>query len=204
VAVDFADKIEALVQEIEAQSSAEVVVSLHDSSANYRDLDLLWVGFSSLMTLAYKVWSPQSFHPDWLLPNLMLVGLLTYFASRRFQSMRRLFLSARRRAQELERTAYSEFVRLGIGRTRERTGLLIFASRLERAIVLVPDQGLEEKIAPPVWSEWADRYGTAESDQGLLQNLEQQLQALKAPLGRQLPRREDDTNELPDRPVEVS
>ena len=199
----FVNRIEEVVKDIEAGSSAEIVVSVRDTSDSYRDLDLLWsLGFG-LGALAYKIWSPHYFHPDWVLINVLFCALLGFALSSKIASMRRLFLTHARRERVVTRIARSEFVRLGVGRTSGHTGLLILVSRLERAIVLVPDRAVEEKIVPVAWEEWARQFGTAANDEHLLSNLMELLRSLKGPLSRQLPRTTDDVNELPDRPVQA-
>lgn len=201
---DFIDEIEKAVQEIESCSSVEVVVSLHQTSGGYRDLDLLWGLLFGLSLLSYKIWSPYHFHPDWIPLNVLLCTLLGFFLSARFGAVRRLFLRPIRRNREVLRNARAEFVRLGVGGTSGRTGLLVYLSRFERSLVLIPDSGLREAIVPKLWEEWNHKFGSASSDDRLLANLKELLVALKGPLSRQLPRQDDDINELPDRPVEAS
>jgi putative membrane protein len=199
---DFADKIEQAVKDIESQSAAEVVVCLQDSSSNYRDLDLLWSVIFAMLTLGYKIWSPHHFHPEWIPINVLFCALLGFLLSSNLHGLRRLFLSSPRRKREVLRTARSEFTRLGVGRTTDRTGLLIYLSRFERSLVMVPDLTLEQKIVPGLWEDWNHRFGFAASESELLSNLQELLSILKGPLGRQLPRTDDDINELPDSPVE--
>ena len=199
----FVDKIEEAVKKIEAGSSAEVVVSVRQSSAAYRELDLLWSLIFALGVLAYKIWSPYYFHPDWILINVLFCALFGFLLSSKVAPMRRVFLTSGRRESETMRTAQSEFVRLGVSRTSGRTGLLILVSRLERKLVMIPDQALEQQIVPTLWEEWSRKFGTASSDEELLSGLMELLKSLKGPLSRQLPRTEGDVNELPDRPVQV-
>ena len=198
----FVKKIEEAVKDIEAGSSAEVVVSVREASDGYKDLDLLWSLVFGLGVLAYKIWSPYNFHPDWILINVLFCALFGFVLSSKIAGMRRLFLTQARTEREAVRNARSEFVRLGVGRTSGHTGLLILVSRFERTIVMVPDQTTEEKIAPAVWEEWGRQYGTASNDDMLLSNLIELLSSLKGPLSRQLPRAATDINELPDRPVQ--
>jgi putative membrane protein len=198
----FTAKIEEAVQDIETQSSAEVVVCLHESSSSYHDLDLLWSVIFAMTVLSYKIWSPHEFHPDWIPVNVFFCALLGFFLSKSLPGIRRLFLTSVRREREVLRTARSEFTRLGVGRTKGRTGLLIYLSRFERTLVMIPDLALEQKIVPGMWDEWSRKYQTAGSEQKLLDNLEELLSALKGPLSRQLPRQNDDINELPDHLVE--
>ena len=199
--VEIVDKIEDAIREIEACSSAEIVVSVRESSAGYRDLDLIWSLVLALGVLAYKIWSPQYFHPDWILINVLFCALFGFVLSSKIAGMRRLFLTQARSEREAIRNARSEFVRLGVGRTSGHTGLLILASRFERKVVMVPDQTVEEKIVPAVWEGWSRQFGTASNDEELLSNLIELLSSLKGPLSRHLPRAATDVNELPDRPV---
>jgi len=201
---DTTDRVEKLVQEIEEQSSAEIVVCFHQSACSYRDLDLIWGILFALAVLAYKIWSPFVFDPDWVLFNVVVFGCIGFFLSRGVSGVRRLFLSGGRRSREVQRVAEADFTRLGVSKTERRTGLLLSVSRFERSITLVPDLALEEKIAPRLWDDWNNQYQFSLSGEKLLDNLEELLQALKAPLARQLPVRDDDVNELPDRPVEAS
>jgi putative membrane protein len=198
------ESVEQGVAEIEAASAAEVVVCFHNAAASYRDLDLVWSFVFGVGVLAFKVWSPYAFHADWVLANVVFCALLGFVLSKHVKPMKRLFLSSKRAEQECLSAARAEFTRLGVSHTKERTGMLVFVSRFERRLLLVPDLGLQEKVAPTVWEEWTKRFGVAESDEALLKHLKEQLAALRGPLSRQLPRRSDDTNELPDRPVEVS
>ena len=198
---NFVDKIEEAVKEIESGSSAEVVVSVRKASSGYRDLDLLWSLLFALGLLAYKIWSPYYFHPDWILINVLFCALLGFLLSSGIAPIRRLFLTSGRRERETTKNARSEFVRLGVGRTSGRTGLLILVSRFERTLLMIPDQTLEQQIVPSLWKEWERKFGRASSEEELLSNLMDLLKALKGPLSRQLPRLENDLNELPDSPV---
>ena len=196
------NRIEEVVKDIESGSSAEIVVSVRETSDGYRDLDLLWSLIFALGILAYKIWSPQEFHPDWILINVLFCALFGFLLSSKIAWMRRLFLTSGRREREATRNARSEFVRLGVGRTSGRTGLLILVSRFERTLIMVPDLMLEQQIVPTLWEEWRRRFGSAPRDEELLSNLTELLNNLKGPFSRQLPRAENDLNELPDRPVQ--
>jgi putative membrane protein len=196
------DEIERLVEAVESKSSAEVVVSFSARATDYRDVDLAWAILFGLSLLAAKIWSTHHFHPDWVVPNVVLVGLLGFFLSRTFSSLKRLFISSARAQGECCRAAQAQFTQRGITQTSGRTGLLIQVFRLERRIELVPDSGLSGCLSPTLWSEWAKKYGRAKSDTELLANLKALLHELQGPLSRHLPRGADDLNELPNRPLE--
>lgn len=199
---NLAQEIEQKVEAIEAVSSAEVVVSFQPCSEEYRDLDLVWGILFALLVLGYKIWSPHQFDPNWVVLNVFLAGLVGFLLSRHGKSFRRLLLSSGRAQRWVRRAAESQFYSLGVHQTRERTGLLVYVSRFERAMELVPDVGLVQKLSPELWKSWRRDLGEAEDDLDLIEKLKAQLDQLQGPLERQLPRREDDIDELSNRMVE--
>lgn len=200
---ELLDSLERAVEDLESQSSVEVVVSFQSQCCNYRDVDLAWGLLFGLLTLGYKIWSPHPFDPDWVLPNVVLVGLLGYLLSRHLWNVRRLLVSGKRLEAAAWRAARAKFLELGINQTREHTGLLLFVARFERRLILVPDSGLQRQLSPAFWEEVDRSNGRADSDEALLQSVVPLLNKLKGPLQRQFPKREDDVNELPNRPVEA-
>lgn len=197
------DSIEKLVEETEAHSSAEVVVSFSPSAGNYRDLDLLWAILFGLVLLSVKIWSRIEFHPDWVLLDMVLCGGTGFLLSQKIRGLRRLFLTERRAVRETTKAAQAQFTHLQIAQTSERTGLLLHVFRLERRIAILPDSGITESLAPALWTELTRKYSKATREADLLPNLKALLRDLKGPLSRHLPRSEDDIDELPNRPVEA-
>lgn len=197
------DRIETLIADVESTSAVEVVVKFEKQASSYRDLDLFWGLLFAASLLSVKIWSNHHFHPDWVLVNLVFLGVVGYFLSSRIHGLRRLLLSKTRAEKGVQKSAYAAFTQLGVSQTRDRTGMLILVSRLERRLDFVIDSGLAERLHDDWWQKLRDKYGSADSDAKLLENLSNLLQELKAPLARHLPAAEDDVNELPDRPVEA-
>jgi uncharacterized membrane protein len=86
----------------------------------------------------------------------------------------------------------------GVGRLRGRNGILVYASQLERAVVVVPDLGLDVTRLGSAWQAAVDRLEAALTPRLDLDAFEVALRALGPLLGRVLPRSHDDVNELPD------
>ena len=93
------------------------------------------------------------------------------------------------------------FARLGVARTQQRNGVLIFVVPARRQVVVLADQAAHARLAPAVWHEAADRiaaaFGRGEGTAGLVSGVEHLARALAGPF----PHHRDDANELPDRPV---
>ena len=200
--MSLAEEIENQVEAVEAVSSAEVVVCLQDTSETYTDLDLIWASLFGLTTIAYKIWSPHVFDPNWILVNVIFAGFCG-FALSRWVGLRRLLMASDRVNRAVKRAAYAHFHARGVHQTLERTGILVFVSRYERKIVLVPDSGIETRLSQQLWAGWAEKFGSASSERELLENLKAQMEAFEGPFRRQSPRRDDDIDELSNQMVEV-
>lgn len=201
---ELLDRVEKAIETVESVSSAEVVVSFHSSAGEYRDIDLLWGILFGATTLAFQVWSSLHFHPDWLLANVMVMGLLGYLASRFLSGVRRLLVPAARMDRAVVSAARAQFLELGVDQTREHTGLLLFVCRFERRLYLVPDSGLRQALSPVFWTELNEKQGRFSSEKALLDGITELLEKITGPLQRQCPCREDDIDELPNKPVQAS
>lgn len=201
---EFLNQLEKSIESIESNSSAEVMVSMHDSSADYSDIDLIWGILFGLGVLAYKIWSPYSFDPDWVLFNVVLCGLMGFALSRWVWPLRRFGLSTARIERNVRRAALAQFLELGVNGTREQTGILLYVSRFERRLLLVPDVGLKKALSPTFWDEVNQNLGRPGGDSELLANISAILDRVKKPLQKHFPRPEDDIDELPNRPVQIT
>ena len=89
-----------------------------------------------------------------------------------------------------------QFMALGLHRTRDRTGVLLYVSVAERRAEVFADDGIHAKAPPEVWGEVVDRLigglkRGAPAD-GFVAAIERTGEILAA----YLPPRDDDTDEL--------
>jgi putative membrane protein len=150
----FLKKAEESVAAIETASRAEVVVVVAGRSGSYADVDLLWGILAGLTTLGVVLHSPWNFRPDLVLPEVVLFGILAWMASRRLDPLRRALTSRRRRCAQVEAAARQAFMEEGVSATRERTGVLVYVSLLEREVLLQPDLGLDGLVPRAVWNRF--------------------------------------------------
>jgi putative membrane protein len=196
-----ADAIGALrqaVQEIEARSGAELVVSVRGRSGPYLHADVLAGAVAGLATLAFLLFSPHPFGLIWILVDPVLVGGLVGLAASRLPPVRRSLTSPAGREARVRTAAEAVFHERGVHHTRDRTGVLLYVSLLERRAVLLADTGVEAQVDRREWRTAAAAVQQAmdRREGGVA------LAAALAPLGDLLalhvPRRPDDVNELPD------
>jgi len=193
------DRIAKAIAEVEALTSAELAVTVRALSGNYGRAHAL-CGFAlveaALIAVAVR---PQLVARAWLLPVIGLAAFVLGALLGRAAPLRRLFTSTRRQRSNVLSAARSCFVELGVSRTSRRTGILIFASRLEREIAAVVDTAVPTKALGPVWTRAQDAMRVAlERDDAEAFALA--VGMLGPALADALPQGEQDQNELSDAP----
>jgi putative membrane protein len=180
---------------IEAQTRAEVVVTLRRQSGDYAAADRLAGALSAFACLLVLLFHPHPFAVVTMPVDVLLAFGLGLFSSARSAAVRRALTPVATRARLVATAARAAFVDQGIARTAERTGLLVYASRLERAVEVVADVGVDTAALDPAWTAAlaALRAALRRDD---VEAFHDALLALGPPLGRALPRRADDRDEL--------
>ncbi len=94
--------------------------------------------------------------------------------------------------------AQSAFVHLGMEKTRERNGVLIFVAPRAQKFAVIGDSAVHAKCGDVFWQEMkdamADHFRKSEFTQGIILGVKK----AGALLAQQFPHRRDDQNELPD------
>jgi putative membrane protein len=181
---------------IEARTSAEVMLAMRPSSGTYRHSDYLVGSLCSLTSVLVFLFHPREMRIDYFAIEVVVVWLLGALLSSRLSALRRLFTSKKLMLDNVERSARSAFVELGVSRTRDRTGVLVYVSAFERRVVLVPDIALEPALGKKLpaltrtLQETLDRSWDAAA-------FGERLEAMGPELARAFPRRSDDEDELP-------
>ena len=90
------------------------------------------------------------------------------------------------------------FHRLGMHRTKDRSGVLIFVAWKSRNFSIMGDEGIHRKVGDSFWNETRDRM-QAEFLQGeLLKGILAGVTSAGVALKKHFPRAAQDKNELPD------
>lgn len=193
-------RVERAVRAVESVTSAEVVVAVHPHSGVYRHTDLSVGVFCAFVSLLIFLFDPHPFAID-AYPFAFLTTLFgATLASEHLPPLRRLLTARRTMDDAVHRAARTVFVDSGIGRTRGRTGILVFVSILERRVEVVADVGVD---APHLEGAIAalDRALAASRP---FEPFVAALEGLREPLASLLPHQADDVDELPNAMQEAS
>ena len=105
---------------------------------------------------------------------------------------------ARERAMSVEQIARREFVDLGMMKTRDRTGVLIFLLLEERQFCILADEGIHALVGQDPWTHIAAEMGRSFKEASFVEGVQYAVREVGKILQTHVPRRKDDTNELSD------
>lgn len=97
--------------------------------------------------------------------------------------------------------AWEAFSRLGMDRTSQRHGVLIFVAPEAQKFALLPDEGYADKTPPGWWQEQADQVHRGFQTGDYTGTVVQVIAAIADLMARCFPRGPEDENELPDEVV---
>ena len=189
----------ACVREIETRTDAELVLVIRARSDFYRQADYLFGALLAFAGLLFLIFSPVTFHPNWVLVEVVLFFVLGSFVSSRTNVLKRLLTTAKLRAEKVRTSAAAMFYEAGIANTRQETGILVYLSLLERRLEVLADRGVLQAMPALEWNEElfelheAARLGDAKL-------LETALHNLSNLLALHLPATGENPNELADAP----
>jgi putative membrane protein len=188
-------RVSEVIEAVELQTAAEVVVAVRKVSGHYRHADYLLGAMLAMVGLLLFLFHPEPFDED-LFPLAEILLFLTGMAlSAGLAPLRRL-LTARQLLESNARTAaHAAFYEMGVSRTAGRTGVLVCVSLFERQVEVVPDIGVDLGKLDASWGEAlrALQEGVRGGD---LPRFLDGLKRTGEPLGKLLPRSADDVNEL--------
>lgn len=157
---DQARRIEQAVRAAEATTSAEIAVAVVPSSTDDRFLAAIIgaVVFVAIDTIGPAIW--------WNYDRLVWIGvalvaaILVFWLSDRFDLGLRC-LPARLLARDARRAARAAFLDGGLDNTPERNAVLLFVSRAERYVEILPDRAAAAAIDQAHWSAIVDGFRQA-------------------------------------------
>ena len=214
-------RISGAVSKAEADSAGEIVTILADRSDDYADVALAWailasfaaITVFSLFPYAYLTrldWLIGRWHGEWTLQQVLALSLgigavkfLAVMAIQLIQPIKFLLIPPPIKTARVHERALRAF-RIGAERrTHGRTGILIYLSMREHRAEIVADEAIASKVDPDVWGGAMEAM-LAELSQGrTADGMIAAVERVGAVLAEHFPRAEDDTNELPDRLIEV-
>ena len=103
----------------------------------------------------------------------------------------------REKKRTIEEIARQEFHVLGMTKTKDRTGILIFLLLEDKKFFILADDGIHTKVKDGSWDKIAGEMSDHFSQKNFRLGILHGVKSVGAELAKYFPRKYDDTNELP-------
>ena len=206
------EEIKKAVAKAESETSGEIATSFIRESDDYAVSELLFAvicGFCFFFLMLFFTPSVerliQSLSWDYSVNHLlMFYGFSTflviagcYFIAN-ISAIDRFIVPRSVLRRKVQERAVRHFMESGVYNTRDRTGILIFISELERRVELLADTGISEKIPQQEWDRMVSGIVAGIKQNQLAESLITTIGECGSLLKRHFPIKADDENELSD------
>jgi putative membrane protein len=191
------DRISTAIRAAEAKTSGEIVCVLARTSSDATALPIFLAAVVALavpwLLLAFTAFSVH---------RILLLQIVVFFALTVLLCLPRVrvaLLPRRARRAAAHRAAMEQFVIRGIGRKKDRSGILIFVSLAERYARIIADQGIAARVPQSGWQAAVDSLITHMSSGRIADGFITAINACGTVLMTHFPRNEMSRHELPER-----
>jgi putative membrane protein len=215
------DKVSKAIAAAEAKSNGEIVAVATPLSDSYHDVALHWALVPLFAVLAWAAWRPSAL--EWwynfllggwdaeptlgqLLTLLMILAALKFTVALlilKWMPLRLALTPATTKHRRVRRRAVTVFRAAAERRTVGRTGVLIYLSMGERRAEIVADEAILKVTDDSTWGEamasLLEHVREGRAGDGIVAAIEQ----VGMVLAQHFPRSEGDTNEIPDKLIEL-
>ncbi|NQV16961.1 MAG: TPM domain-containing protein [Armatimonadetes bacterium] len=206
------EQINKTVQQAESKTSGEIATAFIKESYDYAIYELIFAvicGFLYFVIMMFFVYEVETFIKQmfWDYSNnylLLFYGFSTFLIISIFyfianiSMIDRIIVPKKVMKQKVKERAVRHFMESGVYNTRDRTGILIFISFLERRIELIADKGINEKIPQEKWNSIVENIIQGIKSDEVIEKLKESILECGKILEKHFPIKPDDTNELSD------
>jgi putative membrane protein len=206
------EKIKSTVKEAESKTSGEIATAFIKESYDYALYELLFaviLGFIYFFVMMFYAGTIETFIRNMFwdystnyllifygLSTFLVIGIVYFLAN--IPLIDRLIVPKSVMYQKVNERAVRHFMESGVYNTKDRTGILIFISSLERRVELLADKGINEKIPQDKWDGIVNDIIKGIKSGDLTQYLCNSIKECGDLLAEHYPIQTDDVNELKD------
>jgi putative membrane protein len=205
----------------ESGTSGEIVTVLADRSDGYTDVALLWATAAAFTAMSVFAAFPLPFLDAWdwafggwghewttgeLASMVIALGLMKFLGVllvQQWEPLKFALIPGPTKTIRVHNQAVRQFKVGADRRTTGRTGVMIYLSMREHRAEIVADESIAAKVPAEVWGEAMGDMLSEIRKGRIAEGLALGIRDVGFVLAEHFPRGEDDTNELPDRLIEV-
>lgn len=192
-----ATDVSKIVRTMEEKTSGEIVPVVVRRSSTIGHVPLILFPFTFLVGMFALEEMQLGLQPIFIL----LVNLAFSFALTRLLSpqdfVERFLTPKADQEYQVQLRAESEFYESSIQKTRDKTGILIFVSLMERQVVVLGDKSISDKLSADTWQKVVDEILVGIRTKNLASGLDSGIRHCGEILATHFPIQKNDTNELP-------
>lgn len=201
-------RVQEAVSRAEKVTSGEIVPYVVGRSGQYTLVRwkaaalgaALFVAMGLLIGTFYTGWGLAWIYTAWGITGLMLVGAAVGGLASLHPAVLRPVTGRQTMQEQAHARALAAFVQEEIFRTRDRTGILLFVSMLERHIEVIGDEGINRRVDLDEWIDVVDLVRSGIRSGALADGLVSAIDRCGSLLERcKVEIRPDDTDELSNR-----
>jgi putative membrane protein len=214
-------KVSAAIAAAESRSDGEIVAVTTDLSDDYHDAALHWALLALIATLAtFAAWPSllrwwfEFFAGGWRpaptlgeLLTLVLVLSIAKFTAvlliLKYMPLRLALTPRATKTRRVRRRAIEVFKAAAERRTVGRTGILIYLSMREHRAEIVADEAITTVTTPDTWGEAMEALLVKVKAGRPADGIVAAVELIGAVLGEHFPKTQHDTNEIPDKLIEL-
>lgn len=214
-------RVSIAVAAAEERSAGEIVTILAERSDSYHDIALAWSALAAFAALTVLAIAPeftlglydglvggwaQQWHPPQILALAATVAMLKFAAMwllQLWQPLKFLLIPPALKHARVRARAITCFKVGAERRTHGRTGILIYLSMREHRAEIVADEAIASKVSPEVWGDAMTAMLAHIREGRIADGMAAAVEKVGAVLAEHFPKDGNDTNELPDRLIEV-
>ncbi|MCD6525982.1 MAG: TPM domain-containing protein [Desulfuromonas sp.] len=192
------EQIRSAVATAEGNTSGEIVPLIISSADSYAATTIRYSAFLMMLITVTSLWFVPAC-PIWAI-SLIMVGsyLGCGLILTQLPAVLRKLIANDEMDERVNDKAFSLFIHHGLHYTRDATGVLILISLFEKRVQILADRGINEKVSHDQWQHAVDSITKGLHDDNMVPALCDAIDQCGHLLAEHCPRRDDDTNELPD------
>jgi putative membrane protein len=190
------NKIEKCIEQIEKKTSGEVVPMIIQQSDAYPAANWRLACLFMIQAAIIYYFSSYSFDDESSLIILQVVAMAVGYLLANIPFLKRLLSTGEELAEEVSQRAMQAFLENNLHTTKNRNGILIMVTLLERKVEILADKGINDLVPKETWQAAVPKLASQIGKGNLVEGMIECLNYCGDELAKHFPIEENDTNEL--------
>lgn len=192
-------RLASAIGAVETETSGEIVLVIAEQAGRYRAVPLLWALLGALVVPWPLIRFTETGTSRIFLIQLAVALILSLALS--WPKLRFALVPRSIKHDQAHQAASREFLRRGMTRTGEKTGVLIYLALAEHHAEILADTGVADRVDPGIWAGIVADLTESIRAGRMIEGLEEAIRRTGAILAQHAPPRLDDVDELPNKVI---